>query len=136
MKTLLKAFFTKPLVIYLSLSLIAISTIAGPAEAMFLPSTGEAAGLHTAADRAGELQRLQTALESRSIRQRLADYGLTPEEAASKLSGLSDSQVHQLAADLNSVQAGGDVIIDLVFIALLAVLLIFLLEGRIQIKRR
>ena len=38
MKTMLNAFYTKPLIIYLSTALLALSTFAGPAEAMFVPT--------------------------------------------------------------------------------------------------
>lgn len=67
------------------------------------------------------------------------DYGLSPEEAINKVNSMSDEQVHQLAANLDSVQAGGDVvgsIASLLIIVLLVVLLIYLIEGRIEIKRR
>ena len=80
---------------------------------------------------------MQTALESKVVRQALIDNGLTPEEAMIRMNKLSDEQVHQLATHADSLQAGGDPIgflVGVVVLALLVVVLIFLLEGRIQIR--
>jgi hypothetical protein len=71
------------------------------------------------------------------VQQRLVDYGLTPDEAMAKLNGLPDDQLHKLAANIDELQAGGDVIgtlFALVLIAGLVVLIFFLLEGRIQVR--
>jgi len=139
MKHMLKAFYTRPLVIYLVLALVAISTAAGPAEAMLLPASPEAAQGAPAYDRAADLAAVQKTLESKELRQKLQDYGLTPEETEARIAGLSDEQLHRLASNLDSVQAGGDAlgfVLGLVIIALLVVLIIYLLEGRIEIKKK
>jgi hypothetical protein len=139
MKHMLRAFYTRPLVIYLVLALVAISTAAGPAEAMLLPVSPEAAPGAPAYDRAADLATVQKTLESKELRQKLLDYGLTPEETEARITALSDEQLHQLSANLDSVQAGGDGIsflLGLVIIALLVVLIIYLLEGRIEIKKK
>jgi len=139
MKHMLRAFYTRPLVIYLVLALVAISTAAGPAEAMLLPvSSGAASGV-PASDRSADLATVQKTLESKELRQKLLDYGLTPEETEARISSLSDEQLHHLAANLDAVQAGGDALsflLGLVIIALLVVLIIYLLEGRIEIKKK
>lgn len=140
MKHMLKAFYTQPLVIYLVLALVAISTAAGPAEAMLLPASPNAAQSAPAYDRAADISAVQKTLESKEIRQKLLDYGLTPEETEARIAGLSDDQLHRLAVNLESVQAGGDsvlgVLLGLAIIALLVVLIIYLLEGRIEIKKK
>ncbi|MEK6699306.1 MAG: PA2779 family protein [Nitrospirota bacterium] len=142
MKRMLGSFYAKPLAIYLTAALLAISTLAGPAEAMFMPAAGNAGvggpGL-PAVDRTADLNKIQTALESKALQQKLMDYGFSPDEAMAKINSLSDDQVHQLAANADSLQAGGDAVgavVGLLIIALLVVLLIYLLEGRIEIKRR
>jgi hypothetical protein len=139
---MLGSFYAKPLAIYLTSALLAISTCAGPAEAMFMPAAGNAgigeAGT-PAVDRAADLNKIQAALESKALQQKLMDYGFSPEEAMAKIHSLSDDQVHQLAANADSLQAGGDAVgavVGLLIIALLVVLLIYLLEGRIEIRRR
>ena len=139
MKHMLKAFYTRPLVIYLVLALVAISTAAGPAEAMLLPASPDAATGAPAYDRAADLAMVQKTLESKELRQKLMDYGLTPEETEARIASLSDDQLHRLAANLDSVQAGGDALsflLGLVLIALLVVLIIYLLEGRIEIRKK
>lgn len=137
MKHLLSSFYTRPLVIYLVLALVAISTAAGPAEAMLLPTPPDAASAQEPG-RAADLAKVQKVLESKELRQKLRDYGLSPEEADARISALSDEQLHRLASNMDSVQAGGDVVgfvFGLVIIGLLVLLIIFLLEGRIEIRR-
>jgi hypothetical protein len=139
MKHMLRAFYTRPLVIYLVLALVAISTAAGPAEAMLLPVSPDAASGAPAYDRAADLATVQKTLESKELRQKLLDYGLMPEETEARIAALSDEQLHQLSANMDSVQAGGDglsFLLGLVIIALLVVLIIYLLEGRIEIKKK
>ncbi len=130
---LLDAFYIKPIVWYLATALFAMSTVAGPAEAMFVP----AAPYQDPASREADMARIQTALESKVIQQTLKDYGLSPEETMSRVSELSDEQVHQLASHTDSLQAGGDAggfIVGLVVVALLVVLLIYLVQGRVVVK--
>jgi hypothetical protein len=139
MKHLLNSFYARPLAIYLVLALIIISSAAGPAEAMLLPAAPEASPSTTSPDRATDIAKVQKTLESKELRQKLQDYGLTPEETEARISSLSDEQLHRLASNLDAVQAGGDALSTLLFIvvvALLVVLIIYLLEGRIEIKRK
>src|SRR5512144_2151060 len=140
MKTMLKTFYAKPLAIYLAVALLAISTFAGPAEAMFVPSVpnqNAAAPPAVSADRAAGLAKIQAALESKLVQQKLMDYGLSPEETMARVNKLSDEQINQLASHTDSLQAGGDpvdFVISLLVLALLVVLLIYLLQGRIVIR--
>jgi uncharacterized protein DUF6627 len=139
MQSMLRSCFTKPLVVYLVVALIAISTFAGPAEAMFVPAAPHQDAAGASAVRAADMAKIQAALESKVVRQKLMDYGLSPEEAVSRLNKLSDEQVHQFAAHTDSLQAGGDgagFLVGLMVLAVLVVLLIFLLEGRIEVRRR
>jgi Family of unknown function (DUF6627) len=140
LKSVLKSFYTKPLVMYLVVALLAISSFAGPADAMFMsaaPNEGPAAASLASAGRAADLGKVQTALESKIIRQKLMDFGLSPDETMARLNSLSDEQIHQLATHADSLQAGGDavgVLASLLVIALLVVLLIFLVQGRVTVR--
>lgn len=140
MKNVQNAFFTKPLVLYLVTAMLSLSTLAGPAEAMFIPSAprqDSIGGNSALSGRTADLARIRTALELKIVSQRLGDYGLSPSETLSRLHGLSDSQIHQLASHADSVQAGGDavgLVFSLMIICMLAVLLVFLVQGRIVIK--
>ncbi|HYA87046.1 MAG TPA: PA2779 family protein [Nitrospirota bacterium] len=142
MKNIYKPCYAKPLALYLIMALIAISTLAGPAEAMYV----SAAPYHEADDqkgasleRAADLARIQAAIESRIVRQKLMDYGLSPEDAMARVKKLSDDQIHVLASHTDSLQAGSDgvdLFFSLVVVALLVVILVFLLQGRIEIRSR
>ncbi len=140
MKSMLDCFYTKPLILYLAAALLAISTFAGRAEAMFVisaPQQNAAATTAQSAERAADLAKLQAALESKIVQQKLKDYGLSPEETLARVNKLSDDQLHQLATHTDSNQAGGDpvdALIGLLIVALLVVLLIYLLQGRIEVK--
>lgn len=140
MKSLLKAFYTKPLTIYLVLALLTISTLAGPAEAMFVPTAphlDSTPATPISDGRAEDLTKIQTALESKIVQQTLHDYGLSPEETMSRVNRLSDEQIHQLATHTDSLQAGGDAVgfvVGVLLVAILVVILIYLVQGRIVIK--
>ena len=134
------AFFTKSLILYLVTAMLSLSTFAGPAEAMFISSAprqsvpGDSPAL---LDRTADLARIRTVLESKVVSQRLVDYGLSASETINRVNNLSDDQIHQLASHSDSIQAGGDgggFIISLMIIGMLAVLLVFIVQGRIVIK--
>ena len=132
MKRISTACYTRPIALYLAFALIVLSSLAGPAEAMLLPA-------QQSAERTADLAAVQKTLELKLVQQRLLDYGLTPEETAARLGTLPDEQLHQLAANLDAVQAGGDVastLFALVVIAALVVLIIFMLQGRIAIEKK
>jgi hypothetical protein len=139
MKHMLTAFYARPLAGYLIAALLVISTLAGPAEAMHLPASPDAPRAAQVSDRAADIAKVQKTLETKELQQRLLDYGLTPDETVARIDRLSDEQLHRLASNMDSVQAGGDglgLILGLAIIALLVVLIIYLLEGRIAIKKR
>jgi hypothetical protein len=142
MKTMLRAFYAKPLVIYLISALLVFTAFSGPAEAMFVTaSPHQGSSLNTAgpSGRIADLARIQAALESKVIQQKLMDYGLSPEETMARINTLSDEQIHQLATNTDALQAGGDAIgtlVGLIILAILVVVLIYLLQGRIEIKSK
>lgn len=135
MQAILRTCYARPLAVYLAVALIALSAAAGPAEAMYLSPASPTATLSP--DRTADLAVLQRALETRTVQQRLTDHGLTTDEAMARLNGLSDEQLHRFAANLDSVQAGGDIVgtvFALVIIAALIIVIIYLLEGKIEIR--
>ena len=142
MKTMLRAFYAKPLVIYIITALLALTAFSGPAEAMFVttvPHQGASGSPAVSASRTDDVARIQVALESKVVQQKLMDYGLTPEVTMARINKLSDEQIHQLATNTDALQAGGDAIgtlVGLVLLAILVVVLIYLLQGRIEIKSK
>ena len=137
MKTMLKTFYARPLAIYLAVALIAISTFSGPAEAMFLPAPTLQNAATGSEGRTADLDKIRTALESKLVRQKLMDYGLSPEEAVARVNRLTDEQINQLAINMDSLQAGGDgggLLVGLLVVAILVVILLYLLQGRIVVR--
>jgi hypothetical protein len=89
------------------------------------------------ADRSAELQKIQKFLEMKVVRERLREFGFTPDEIQSRLNQLSDPQVHQLALQVDKLKVGGDaagVIIALLVIVILVVVLIWLTGHRVVVK--
>jgi len=125
MKGILPAFYAKRLPVYVVVALIAVSFIAGTSLAMFVPADPQSRSTPLF-DRAANLAKIQKTLESKALQQRLRDYGLSPESALAKINGLSDEQIHQLAAKIDALQAGGaggHLIIILLLIMLIIILI-------------
>jgi len=125
MKGILPAFYAKRLPVYVIVALIAVSFIAGTSMAVFVPAAPQSRSTPLF-DRAANLAKIQKTLESKALQQRLRDYGLSPESALAKINGLSDEQIHQLAAKIDALQAGGaggHLIIILLLIILIIILI-------------
>ncbi len=77
-----------------------------------------------------DLKTLQRTLESKVLRHRLAEFGLSTQEISQRVTHLSDSQLHQLATRIRSVNPGaddgGDVIITVLVIGILVLLFVYL----------
>jgi hypothetical protein len=112
--------FCRVLSLYLIIALFAL-TFPAQGWALLLPAGQSEA-------RSTDLVTVQATLESSVIKQRLLDFGLTPEETAARLNKLSDEQVHQLAVNMDAVQAGGSVLGDVIIILLIVVIVIAILE--------
>ncbi len=106
--------------LYLRLAVLALSL---PAQswAMLVPAKNSP-------DRAADTAMVQAALESTAVKQRLMDYGLSSEEASQRLAQLSDEQLHRFAAEIDAVQAGGDVGGDIVFVLVVVLIVLVILE--------
>jgi hypothetical protein len=127
---MLKRPFARILSLYLIIALFAL-TLPAQGWAMLVPAGH-------AETRSADLARVQATLESSVVKQRLLDYGLTAEETTKRLEALSDERIHQFAAHLDAVQAGGDALSDVVVILLVVVIVIVILEltgHRVVVKR-
>jgi len=81
--------------------------------------------------RADDLKTIQTALESKIIRQRLTGFNLTPEQIDSRLAKLSDAQLHQTAQQIRTVNPGGDAggfLISVLVIVILVGLIMYIFK--------
>jgi hypothetical protein len=93
-----KGQFMKALSLYLVFAMFLL-TLPMQGWAMFIPA-GQATHVKQA-----DLDIIQKTLESSVVKQRLADLGLSSEEAMARIGKLSDEQIHQLAENLDSLQA-------------------------------
>ncbi len=79
-------------------------------------------------ERAADIERIQSALETKVVKDRLEKLGFTADEISAKIDRLSDQQIHQLALQIDDVRAGkdaGGVIVALVIIALIVVAVLY-----------
>lgn len=110
-----------------------LGTLPGEAFAGIVPSRGTG----SAEARAEDLRRVQIFLEQKVVRQKLEDYGVSPQEANAKVKEMSDKDLHLLAAMTEKVPAGSaDAIGSLfavIFISGLIVLFILVVLGIIGI---
>ena len=87
-------------------------------------------------DRTADLGKIQKVLEMKMVRERLEKLGFA--EIQSKLSSLSDQQMHNLALQIDDIKAGGDglgIVIALLVIVILVVLLIQLTGHRVVVTK-
>lgn len=89
-------------------------------------------------DRGSDVGKIQNALETKMIGERLKQIGLTPDEIQKKLGQLSDQQIHQLALQLDELKVGGDagwtVLGIIIVLAAIAVLVIYLSGHEVVIQ--
>jgi len=130
----MKKTFTKHVTWYLVVAMFVIG-ITPRVYAGF--SASEVVGF-SAIDRASDLGKIQNAIETKMIGERLKQIGLTPDEIQKKLSQLGDQQIHQLAQQLDELRVGGDsgwVAFGIVIgLAAIAVLVIYLSGHEIVIR--
>jgi hypothetical protein len=86
--------------------------------------------------RQSQIETIRAALEKEVVSQRLADYGMSPEEISAKLPTLSDAQLHQLAGMSKDIAAGDGVglVIGVLLVILLVIVILKLLDKSIVIK--
>ncbi len=133
MEQMVKGKMAKGVVCYMVIAIVVIG-VAQKVYAGFSPS--EMVG-SPSYNRAADLEKVQKVLELKMISQKLKELGLTPDETQKRLDQLSDSQIHQLALQIEDLEVGGDglgVVIALLLIAILVVILVYLLGHRIEIK--
>ena len=88
-------------------------------------------------DRTADLGKIQKVLEMKMVRERLEKLGFAQDEIQSKLSSLSDQQMHNLALQIDEIKTGGDlgIVIALLVIVILVVLIIQLTGHRVVVTK-
>jgi len=88
-------------------------------------------------DRQTDIDKIQKALETKMIRDRLVQYGLTQDEINTRLSQLSERQLHNFALQLDDLKVGGDgsgVVAAILVVAILVVILVYLLQQKVVVS--
>ncbi len=87
-------------------------------EAGFVPSS-----LSSSVEvRAQDMASVQKTLENKMVKERLANLGYSPEEIDARLGQLSDAEMHSLASQLGSLDAGGGALGLIVVILVIVIL--------------
>jgi len=88
-------------------------------------------------DRAADMDVVQRVLEARLVSARLESFGLSKAEVKDRINRLSDSELHGLASQLDSLYPGSGflgVIVTLLIIAILALVLLKMADRKIIIR--
>jgi hypothetical protein len=83
---------------------------------------------HGSQNRVEDLGAIQKTLEMRMVSETMEKFGMTKAEVKSRLDGMTDAQIHQLATNLDEVRVGGDGLGVIVFILVIAILVVVLIE--------
>ena len=129
----------RTITVYLIVAMFVIASIPAQSAAMFISSDSiGVSSVDAVVDSVSDIAKVNTFLESKIVRQRLSDFGLTAEEISSRLNRLSADQLHKIATHIDQVDAGGDsalsVIITLLVIAILVIVVLKLMGRQVIIK--
>jgi len=129
--------FTPALIWTLVVTTLLIGWFPPEATAMLAPALSAATDSVPVPNRGEALQKIQRVLETKVVRQRLEDFGLTQDEINTRLGKLTDAQLHQAATQLEALIPGGNdlgLVIVLLVIAILVVILVMLLGKQIRVS--
>ena len=112
----------KPLALYLAIACFVIAGI--PKDSLAYLVESQPASYSRVAD----MDKIQRVLESKMVSQRLQELGLSTDEINSKLAGLGDAEIHQFASRLDSLMPGGDMLIDIMALLVIAILVLVILH--------
>ncbi len=88
-------------------------------------------------NRAEDLGTIQKALEMRMVSETLEKYGMTKAEVKTRLDGMADAQLHELATNLDEVRVGGDgwwAVIAILIIVVLVIVIVQLTGHRVVVQ--
>ena len=103
---------SRPISYVITLGVLALSVHLPAAHAAVIGTQAIVSAQQAELDRS----RLQSVLGREEVRQRLLAAGVDPHQVAARVDALSDSEVHQLAAKIDQLPAGGDALGVLVFV--------------------
>ncbi|NIS71168.1 MAG: PA2779 family protein [Proteobacteria bacterium] len=115
-------FFNRVFVCYLTVA-FSILSFASSAPAMFIPSPYEGNGT---GHREADLEKIQKFLESKLVQHKLSQLGLSREQIEERLHQLDDQQIHQIASQIDALEAGGDSTAAWIIVFILLGVVVFL----------
>lgn len=102
-----------------------LGSIRGEALAGFIASRG----VDGVAVRDADIGKVQAFLEQKIVLQKLTDYGVSPEEAMTKIRSMSDGDLHRLASLTDRTAEGtSDALGFLIGVAILVILVIVIIK--------
>ena len=107
-------------------SAAAVCLLSNSAWSMLAPARTAPAAGGAGFDRTADVKTVQTALESKMVRDRLKAFGLSDKEIESRLAKLSDRQLHKLSKDIKALNPGGGLIYVLEVVILVLIILILI----------
>lgn len=117
---------------FLFVSVIPAKTLA------YVVSSGEFYGPAVSQSvRVADMDKIQRVLESRIISERLKGLGLSEEEINTRLSKLTDEELHQFATQVDSLYPGGNglgIVIAILVIILLVIVILKVMDKKIIIE--
>lgn len=128
-----KSWYFRQIALVLAFTMLAIGSI--PAKSMAYVVGSEAVVAEHS--READIARIQRVLESKLVSDRLSQAGLSQDEINSKISQLSDDEVHSFASQLESLYPGGDAlgaVIALLIIVILVLVILKLSDRKIVIR--
>lgn len=122
MQTLFSTTFMRHTAFFLIMLMTTLSFVPR-AEASMVPTAMTMAS----ETRTQDLTTVQKVLENKAVKARLSALGYTDQEITAKMSLVSDAEMHNLASQLNALDAGGDglgILVTLLVIVLLVVVIL------------
>lgn len=104
--------FSRPISYVITVGVLALSVHLPAAHAAVISTEAIVSSQQADLDRS----RVQSLLGREEVKQRLLAAGVDPSQVASRVDALSDNEVHQLAAKIDQLPAGGDALGVLVFV--------------------
>ncbi len=112
--------------IFMAVVISAISSISQEAMASFIASRSSSFDSRAMSEQ--DMAKVEAFLESRIVIQKLADFGMSKEEATAKVNHLQNEDLHTLASIVHSAPAGGNGIGFIIGVAVLVVLFLIILK--------
>jgi hypothetical protein len=126
MKPYTKRLSLKAIALLLTITVTSVTSVQMVAEAMLAPVS--AVQTAPTIDRNADMAVIQKTLESKLLRKKLEAMGLKQSEIDTRLSRMSDQQVHQLASQIRSVNPAGDAVVYVLVVVLLVLLVVYLIK--------